>query len=726
MNTPKPQTSSAIQCAGTKSNRLRAPWHFLGPGVWSLVGVWCLALGASPAFAVDFPLRWRWSNPLPHGGNVVDMAYSPALALAVQVAERGQVFTSGDFDLWLPRDTGVTNALRAVTFFGSRIVVTGESGAVLYADDVDVWQTGTLVDGATEDWLEAVTASSALLVAAGDNGAIYTSTNGGSWKKQNSGTNTWFRGAAVGPGGFVVVGDYGVILTSPNGTNWARRTSGTSQHLNRVSFAGGRFTAVGEGGVTLSSTNSGASWFLETTGATNSLQYAATGGLDRIVDGQSEVRVQDGSVWTNEIAKTNGPPDWTYYSAIGLPNFFLVAGQTGMQSEGYQVSGTPYFWLTPFDSVRNWLWSVQRLPGFYIMAGDFGTILTSGNGVDWTLELTPPALTNTTLLGVGGSTNLLLAVGDGGAIIYSPNIFTNVVVTNQSGTFTQSVSALGVFWFPAPSPTTNDLQGVAVLSNSIFVISGTHGSIFTSLDGTNWSARTSGITNVLSCVTAWPGGLVASGDNGTLLTSAEALTWTQRTVATTNWLFRVRWLNSSLVAVGQNGSIFTSTDGSNWTARTSSTTNWLTDATFIGDTWFACGLSGTVLSSSNLVNWVHRGTITKKPLYAAATDGGQLIVAGAEGVILRSPVLASTNPVSILNYSRIATNGTALAYNVFLFGGQPDQQFSLDRATNLVSTPWTTGEQLEIFDGAGTLYFLETITGTNIPPMEFYRTKLAP
>ena len=86
--------------------------------------------------AVNFPLRWRWSNPSPHGGNVVDMAYSPMLSLGVQVAERGQIFTSGDLSLWLPRDTFLTNALRAVAFFGPRIVVTGEAGAVLYADDL--------------------------------------------------------------------------------------------------------------------------------------------------------------------------------------------------------------------------------------------------------------------------------------------------------------------------------------------------------------------------------------------------------------------------------------------------------------------------------------------------------------------------------------------------------------------------------------------------------------
>src|SRR6266542_4991544 len=108
-----------------------------------LVGFFLLLL-LSKLLAVDFPLRWRWSNPAPHGGNIVDMAYCPALDLGVQVAERGQIYTSDDLSTWLPRDSGVTNALRAVTFLGSRIVVTGQAGVVLYAASVNDFKRGTL------------------------------------------------------------------------------------------------------------------------------------------------------------------------------------------------------------------------------------------------------------------------------------------------------------------------------------------------------------------------------------------------------------------------------------------------------------------------------------------------------------------------------------------------------------------------------------------------------
>jgi hypothetical protein len=689
-----------------------------------------LMLAASEAVGVDFPLRWRWSNPSPHGGNVVDMAYAPLQFLGVQVAEHGQIYTSADLDLWLPRDSNTTNSLRAVTFFGTRVVITGENGSVLYSDDGTTFHFSTLLDGPTTDWLEAVTASPALTVAVGDNGAVYTSSSGIAWKRQTNAVTNWLRGVAFGNGTFVAVGEQGTVLRSLNGTNWSKSTSGVMQHLNRVTFNAGRFYAVGNDGRSIVSTNLGGAWFSETTGATNDLEYGAASGADRIVVGYSEVRINDDGVWSNELAKTNGPPDWTYYSCVPRPGFFLIAGQSGLQSEGYQpTNGVPYFWLTPYDSVRNWLWDVLYVPSLYVAVGDYGTVMTSGNGVNWTLELLPQYLTNTTFLGVGGTTNLLLAVGSGGSTIYSPNNFTNVVVTNLSGTIsTQTVSTLGVIWHPVqPPPTTNDMQGVAVLSNSLYVITGDYGLVMTSSDGTNWTQRMTPTTKLLTSVASWPGGLVASGDDGTLITSPDGVRWTARSSGTTNWLYRVRYLNGTLIVVGQNGTILTSSSGTNWTPRASGTTKWINDVTFIQDMWFIVGTGGTVLTSTNLANWTSQGTLTKKALYGAATDSRQLVSVGVEGVILRSPVVPDLTPITILDYARLVnTNAPDYAQNVYLFGGHADQRFTLDYHTNLSDGAWTAGALLEFFDASGTLYYVETISGTNQNAQEFYRATLAP
>jgi len=319
-----------------------------------------------------------------------------------------------------------------------------------------------------------------------------------------------------------------------------------------------------------------------------------------------------------------------------------------------------------------------------------------------------------------------VAAGEAGHLFISPNFITNVVITNQSGVVTQSQSSLGVLWHAVTPPTTNDLQGVACLSNSLYVVTGAKGAIFTSVNGTNWTPRTSPTTRLLTSVTAWPGGLAAAGDDGVIVTSPNGVTWTRRTSNTTNWLYKVRYLNGSLIAVGQNGTILTSTNGTNWTKRTTGTTKWLTDATFIGDTWFITGYSGTVLTSTNLVNWSAPGTITRKNLYGCAASAGQLVMIGVEGAILRAQVTPDLNPVEFLAFAHLTATNAAVSQNLYLFGGRTDQRFVLERRTNLAETNWVAGAQFEIFDGSGTLYYVETLTGTNQPATEFYRATLLP
>ena len=66
-------------------------------------------------------LPWRWSNPRPHGGNIVDMVYLPQLGVTIQVAELGQIYSSADLNFWVSRQSGTTNDLREP---GSIIFVT--------------------------------------------------------------------------------------------------------------------------------------------------------------------------------------------------------------------------------------------------------------------------------------------------------------------------------------------------------------------------------------------------------------------------------------------------------------------------------------------------------------------------------------------------------------------------------------------------------------------------
>ena len=138
------------------------------------------------------------------------------------------------------------------------------------------------------------------------------------------------------------------------------------------------------------------------------------------------------------------------------------------------------------------------------------------------------------------------------------------------------------------------------------------------------------------------------------------------------------------------------------------------------------GNSGTVLVSSNLTTWADIGTITRKNIYGAATDGTQLILVGLEGTILRAQVGPNLTPIRILAYDRVYSPTNAAWQNIYLFGGQPDQRFTLDYRADLESAKWETGPQLDFFDGSGTLFYLETFTSTNLLPRECYRATLLP
>src|SRR5215471_12544781 len=113
-------------------------------------------------------LTWHWSNPFPHGNNIVDMTWDGQTG--VQVTDMGQIYTGLGFDGWQPQDSGTTNTLQAVRFFGSRIVFVGANGTAGYSDDGVNFSTSSLN---TADWLVDLAASSNLVVAVGDNAVIF-------------------------------------------------------------------------------------------------------------------------------------------------------------------------------------------------------------------------------------------------------------------------------------------------------------------------------------------------------------------------------------------------------------------------------------------------------------------------------------------------------------------------------------------------------------------------
>jgi hypothetical protein len=669
--------------------------------------------------------RWHWSNPDPHGGNLRQLLFHEGKLL--QLAERGQVYSSHPIYRWVPVNSRTARDLRAAAHFDRQLIVTAEAGTVVVFDNLDTIQ---VIDLQTSDWLEGVAASPGEVVAVGDNGAVFRSTNGRDWQRQTVAFTTWLTGIAYAPAVpvFVAVGREGFIATSPDGRSWTPQTSGTTAHLNRVAWCGDAFVAVGEAGTVLSSAT-GVAWSPLASGATNSLYTVAGDGQSLLVGGQQELRMatrQAGQwVWANQITGlSSGAPSWTYLSAVqgqasGTNASYWVGGRTGMLLYGEQIP-TGWGWAQESRSVRNWLWEAARTPDFYLAVGDRGNILTSTDGARWNLEWVPDALTNSIFLGVGGTTNLLLAVGNRGTIATSANQWIDRVEADENGNLiTNRVNSLGIIWDAVePRPTTNDLQAVTATA-STYVVAGGQGTLLTSPDGIQWARQESGTAQFLSSLTAFPGGLVAVGEGGTLLIGTSAGTaWTPRDAETTRWLYRVRYLRDELVVVGEAGTLLHSADGERWTAADTGTAEWLNDVVWVEDRYYAAGARGTVIVSPDLANWSQVGTLSRKAIYGLSTHAGQLVAVGVEGLILRAPIAPQLTPPQVVTYLQ-TTNS-----NVFLIAGQLDQRMLLERSPAVADpASWISSAELEIWGKDGTLIYYELLVPTR-PPSEFFRLKL--
>lgn len=675
-------------------------------------------------------LDWRFSNPLPHGNNVVNMEYSPALGLGIQVCERGRFYHSTDLVNWTLGTSGATQSLRSVAFLNNRIIITGEEGTVLWGDSITSMQAGTITP--TPDWLEDVAASADLAVAVGDFAAIYTSADGINWTRRMVGFSDWLRAVVWAGGQWVTVGETGRIATSPDGINWTVQSSGATADLNNVAYLDGAYYVVGGGGVTMSSPDA-VTWTSENIGATNNLFSIASGGsTSRLYVGEDAVwQTLDGSFWNNIADGFNGPPAWTYYSVLGFSNAFVLAGRTGFQVDAFRTTVNGAFtWEVTYETPRQWMWDSVHNGRDYIAVGDFGAIMTSGNGVSYALEIVPDSVTNTTLLGVAGDTNLLVAVGDTGKIIFSTNNLVEVLSTNGTAVETNFISELGLAWDAANSPTMETLQAITMF-NGQFHIGGNNGYLARSANGFQWSPIAPFGGSTLTGMASSDGGtakIVVVGDNGTAYVSSDGVNYSPAAInATTEWLYRVRYLNGNFVIVGQNGAIITSADNAvTWTTQTSGTAAWINDVIWVGDRYYAVGTQGAFLESTNLVNWVTKEMITGKSLYSLAAHDGQMVATGVEGLILRSRPAPNTNQVEII--SHVFGSDTNNVYqSIFLFAGEPDQKFNFDVTGPLTpSVSWTNLTQFEITDPDGFLFHVMNLSTNTLPTSRIYRTDLTP
>ncbi|MBI4661812.1 MAG: SBBP repeat-containing protein [Verrucomicrobia bacterium] len=343
-----------------------------------------------------------------------------------------------------------------------------------------------------------------------------------------------------------------------------------------------------------------------------------------------------------------------------IPVLFVTLGCLVFET-GFAAPPDTWRWRNPLPQGHS-LEGVTYGKGIFVAVGEFGTVLTSIDGITWEIQSSG---TREELRGVTCGNGLFLAVGGGS---FSPTILTSrdgvawttqnpgdakalfgvaygngkfVAVGEGAGSLLSSPD--GVNWTSARSvghTYTDTFEGIA-FGRGMFVAVGTGGAILTSSDGRIWDRQSPDPSVHLKSVAQSDRGFVAIGARGAILSSSDGANWTRRVSGTDRDLPGIAYANDMYVTLGSSGTILSSSDGINWTPKTSGTSADFTGICYGNGRFVGVGLFGAILTSPDGVNWTSRDSGTRTQLNGLAYGNGLYVAVGASGTVLTSPDAAN-------------------------------------------------------------------------------------
>ncbi len=543
--------------------------------------------GVSETYAAQAGVpRWNWRNPAPVGVDLNGAVRADGKWWLV--GRSGAIVTLTDGGVFERVDFPTTQNLTGITYGNGQFVVSANYVDLASGEDIGpIW---TSKDGynwtlATDPALAGrsinfISYAQDKWLIANVSGILFTSSNGVTWTRQDTGLTTSIRAATFGNNTWVAVGSSGKIITSPDGARWTERTSGITTELAGVAFNNGVFVVAGAGGVILRSTD-GVTWTRPSSGVTVALNGVGVVGGSFVAAGDTGVTIfsPDGTAWTRSSME----------GKLSSSLFIAAAGERA------------------------------------VMVGRAGEVFTSNHPGAWQRATTGTGESRFSVIYAGGR---FVSVGN------RTDPITNAIETPVS------ISTDGVRWTRATSSTALNAANLFGVTHAqgTYVAVGDAGRVFTSTNGTDWTSRTSGVTVSLFAVAGGPNGFVAAGAGGALISSADGVTWTTRSSGTTNALNTVAYGAGRFLAAGASGAIVSSTDGATWTTANSGVTATLIIAGWFDNVGFLIGgNSGTMLNSTDGINWQQVETgVTSFISTLAQTPIGILAGTGSTGAMLMS------------------------------------------------------------------------------------------
>jgi hypothetical protein len=286
------------------------------------------------------------------------------------VGNNGKITTSADGTTWTERSSGTTSDLHGVAWTGSYFITVGRDDFVYSSADAISWSS---VDTGREDLsLNSIAVNAGTIIAAGDDGVILKSLNGGAvWTESNTDTRERLLAVAHGVEVWVAVGTRGTVLRSINdGNTWTSQPSGLpTQDLGCIAYGPEGFRIISSGGVILGSAT-GAGWTE----------------VGRLAQAQGDVRINQlvwaAGQWVAVGAETDADADHAgvLFHSENSTNFQRIAINTTLPLKGFTMAaGTPCF-----VGERGFVGSVTR---FVLWQVNSISQLESGPAVNLTAQL---------------------------------------------------------------------------------------------------------------------------------------------------------------------------------------------------------------------------------------------------------------------------------------------------------------------------------------------------